>query len=315
MGLLTFFRGRLIDFSVFLSMIKRIIPAFAFLAICSTAAAQKTNANLVIPKWKIEDVVRSFSAKNDTVYIVSFWATFCKPCNEEIPDFIRIADKYKGQKVKLMLVSLDLPSYVAVKLPAFIKKNNYKTNHVWLNETNADRFCPMIDPKWSGAIPATIIVNNNTGYRKFFEDQVKPEAFEATIKEAMAPKAMNRYAAPMKLATVEEKMTSSTEAPMQQYLSFRSNDSSVYSITGGKVSLVARIDQMKVVIIQEGGLFYTYSNLGSTPLKKGDEVKADQLLGYAALDMDGKSPTLELYISDADKGLKPKRTDFITRSK
>ncbi|HEX2683392.1 MAG TPA: TlpA disulfide reductase family protein [Ferruginibacter sp.] len=141
-----------------------------------------------IPKWKIEDVVRSFSAKSDTVYVVNFWATFCKPCNEEIPDFIRLTEKYKNQKVKLMLVSLDLPSYVPERLPAFIKKNKYNTNHVWLNETNADHFCPMIDQKWSGAIPATIIVNNKTGYRKFTEDQISAADFEKTLKEALGGK-------------------------------------------------------------------------------------------------------------------------------
>ena len=149
------------------------------------ANSQKPSGRQSIAKWKIEDVVNSYSAKNDTVYVVNFWATFCKPCNEEIPDFIRIVEKYKSQKVKLLLVSLDLPSYVLVKLPAFIKKNNYKTNHVWLNETNADHFCPMIDKKWSGAIPSTIIVNNKTGYRKFVEDQVSPEDFEAALKAAV----------------------------------------------------------------------------------------------------------------------------------
>lgn len=138
-----------------------------------------------VAKWKIEDVVKSFSGKNDTVYVVNFWATFCKPCIEEIPDFIRIVEKYKTQKVKLLLVSLDLPSYYPAKIAAFAKKNNYKTNIVWLNETNADHFCPMIDAKWSGAIPSTIIVNNKTGYKKFAEDQMKPEEFEAALKVAI----------------------------------------------------------------------------------------------------------------------------------
>ncbi len=266
-----------------------------------------------IAKWKIEDVVRSFSAKNDTVYIVNFWATFCKPCNEEIPDFIRIADKYRNQKVKLLLVSLDLASYVPVKLPTFIKKNNYKTNHVWLNETDADKFCPMIDPKWSGAIPATIIVNNNTGYKKFVEDQITPEEFESSIKEAMGGKAMNKFVAPMINAEVIEDKTTNPMAEIKEFVKFKSADSSVYSISGGKVTMIAKIDNMRVVIIQKDGLFYTYSNLGSTNLKKGSEVKLNQLIGYAAYDLDGISPTLELYISDTDKNLQLGKSNFIER--
>ncbi len=289
-------------------MLKRIVFLFTLTAFCITAHSQ------TIARLKIEDVVRSYSAKNDTVYVVNFWATFCKPCNEEIPDFIKIVEKYKKQKVKLLLVSLDLPSYVPVKLPAFIKKNNYKTNHVWLNETDADRFCPMIDPTWSGAIPATIIVNNNTGYKKFFGDQVSPGEFEASIKEAMGGgKAMNKFVAPMIDAEMIEDKTTSTMAEIKEFVRFKSADSSVYSISGGKVTMIAKIDNMKVVIIQKDDQYYTYSNLGSTSLKKGSEVKADQLIGYAAFDLDGIKPMLELYISDAEKNMQLSKTNFTAR--
>lgn len=161
-------------------MIKRILFLITLVGFVTVGNSQS------IPKWKMDDVVRSFSKKNDTVYVVNFWATFCKPCIAEIPDFIRIVEKYKTQKVKLLLVSLDLPAFYPARIAAFAKKNNYNTNIVWLNETNADHFCPMIDKKWSGAIPSTIIVNNKTGYRKFVEDQISPADFEAAIKAAIA---------------------------------------------------------------------------------------------------------------------------------
>lgn len=267
-----------------------------------------------IAKWKIEDVVKSFSANNDTVYVVSFWATFCKPCNEEIPDFIRLTNKYKTQKIKLLLVSLDLPSYVAVRLPAFIKKNKYKTNHVWLSETDADRFCPMIDEKWSGAIPATIIVNNKSGYRKFFEDQISAEDFEKAIKEAIGATAIYKYVAPMNNAVAIYDNPQDTVHVKREFVIFKSNDSSVYSIAGGKVSMIAKIDHMKVVIIEKDNFFYTYSNLGSTLLKKGDEVKANQLMGYAAFDLDKYKPTLELYVSNGEKNVTLTKENFAKRS-
>lgn len=266
-----------------------------------------------IAKWKMEDVVKSFSAKNDTVYVVNFWATFCKPCVEEIPDFIRIVNKYKKQKVKLLLVSLDLPSYVAVRLPAFIKKNNYKTNHVWLNETDADHFCPMIDPKWSGAIPSTIIVNNSNGYKKFTEDQITPEDFEKYLQEAIGGNAVNKYVTPMNEALAIYDDPKDTAHVKREYIIFKSDDSAVYSIAGGKVSMIAKIDHMKVVIIERDKIFYTYSNLGSTFLKKGDAVKANQLIGYAAFDLDGYKPSLELYVSTAEKNILLTKADFVKR--
>ena len=174
-------------FCLILWMIKKLL--ILIVAATFSIAAQSQ----VIHKWKITDVVNYFKKNNDTVYIVNFWATFCKPCIAEIPDFIRLVKKYEGQKVKLLLVSVDLPGYYPAKIAAFAKKNNYNTNIVWLNETNADIFCPAIDKKWSGAIPATIIVNNKTGYRKFVEGEMNASDFEAILKQAIVRSALNNY--------------------------------------------------------------------------------------------------------------------------
>jgi thiol-disulfide isomerase/thioredoxin len=287
-------------------MMKRLISLLTLTGFVLTGQSQ------VIAKWKIEDVVRSYSAKNDTVYVVNFWATFCKPCIEEIPEFIRIVEKYKTQKVKLLLVSLDLPSYYPARIAGFIKKNNYNTNHAWLNETNADHFCPMIDEKWSGAIPSTIIVNNSNGYRKFVEDQMSPEEFENALKDAIGGKAMFKYISPMNDAEVV-KENPADYARKNAYLTFTSEDSSVFSIVGGKVKTIARIDHMKVVIIEKDKLFYTFSNLSSTNIKTGDIVKANQLIGYAAYDLDGYRPSIDLYVSDAEKNIILTKKDFAIR--
>jgi len=267
-----------------------------------------------IPKWKIEDVVKSFSANNDTTYVVNFWATFCKPCIAEIPDFISITDKYKNKKVKLLLVSLDLPAFYPAKIAAFAKKNNYKTNIAWLNETDADRFCPMIDAKWSGAIPATIIVNNKTGYKRFAEDQISPADFEKYLNDAISGAAANKYMEPMNDAVAIYDNPLDTAHVKREFATFKSNDSSVYSIVGGKVSTVVRIDHMKVVIIEKDKLFYTYSNLEAALIKKGDEVKPGQLIGYAALDLDNLKPTVELYISTGEEYRVLTKEDFVKRS-
>jgi thiol-disulfide isomerase/thioredoxin len=138
-----------------------------------------------IKKVKMQDVVNSFSNGSDTVYVVNFWATFCKPCVGEIPHFIKIVNKYKTQKVKLLLVSLDLKGYYPKRIASFARQHQFKTNLAWLSETNADIFCPMIDQSWSGAIPATVIINGKKNYKKFFEDELNAKQFEEEIKKAL----------------------------------------------------------------------------------------------------------------------------------
>jgi thiol-disulfide isomerase/thioredoxin len=142
-------------------------------------------AQTSIPTWKITDVEKYMNSGKDEVLVINFWATFCKPCIAEIPSFIEVTNKYKDQNVKLLLVSLDLPSFYPKKIAAFAKKHNFNTNIVWLDETNADYFCPKIDVKWSGSIPATLIINPKTGFRKFFEEEIEKDKFEGAVKEAM----------------------------------------------------------------------------------------------------------------------------------
>ncbi len=137
-----------------------------------------------IPKWKITDVEK-YMGQKDAVLVINFWATFCKPCVAEIPSFISITNNYKKENVKLLLVSLDLPSYYPAKIASFSKKHNFRTSIAWLNETNADYFCPRIDPSWSGSIPSTVIINTKTGYRKFFEEEMTAADFEKELKAAI----------------------------------------------------------------------------------------------------------------------------------
>ena len=140
-----------------------------------------------MPSWKITDVEQLMN-RSDSVLVINFWATFCKPCIEEIPYLQSISNKYKDEKVRLLLVSLDLAAFYPNRIEAFAKKHNFNSQIVWLNETNADHFCPKIDESWSGAIPATLIVNNKSGYKKFVEEQMKPEEFEMELKKAIGKK-------------------------------------------------------------------------------------------------------------------------------
>jgi thiol-disulfide isomerase/thioredoxin len=166
-----------------MKFLKRILFGVLFFASFSSFAQ-------TVPSWKVTKL-QDYILKSDSVLVINFWATFCKPCIEEIPYFESIVNRYKDQKVKLLLVSLDLKDEYPAGIKTFVQKSKYNSQIVWLNETNADYFCPKVDKKWSGGIPSTLIINTKTGYRKFFEDQLKPEQFESELKTALQSKPVN----------------------------------------------------------------------------------------------------------------------------
>ena len=134
-----------------------------------------------IKRIKITDLEKTI-ADSKTPLIVNFWATFCIPCIKEIPYFQKLVKQHQKDSIKLLLVSLDLQEdYSNIK--SFAAKRKFTTPIVWLDETNADYFCPKVDSSWSGAIPASLFVNNRTGYRKFLEQELSEVQLE---KEIMA---------------------------------------------------------------------------------------------------------------------------------
>ncbi len=136
-----------------------------------------------VKKVKIGELEKII-ADSKTPLIVNFWATFCKPCIEEIPYFQKLVKAHEKDKAQLLLVSMDMSDDYP-KIAPFAIKRNFTSPIIWLNESNADYFCPRIDAKWSGGIPATLFVNNKKGIKKFVEDQLSEERLEKEIVEML----------------------------------------------------------------------------------------------------------------------------------
>lgn len=140
-----------------------------------------------IKSVKITEVEKIITESN-TPFIINFWATWCLPCVEELPYFQSMINKYNASKdksdsIKLLLVSLDFKEDFPGGIAAFAAKRKIFAPIVWLNETNADYFCPKIDIKWSGSIPATLFINNKTGYRNFYEEQLTKDKLKKEISD------------------------------------------------------------------------------------------------------------------------------------
>ena len=117
--------------------------------------------------------------------IINMWATWCKPCIGEIPYFIEEVKNYNASapadSISLLLVSLDFKEAFPTEIETFARQRKFTVPIAWLDETNADYFCPKLDAKWQGAIPATLFINNKTGYRKFFEEKISHETLKQEI--------------------------------------------------------------------------------------------------------------------------------------
>jgi len=146
----------------------------------------KNEPSAIINDQKVE--IRSYDfdgfepllhKKDDTLRIINFWATWCKPCVKELPAFKRVAKEFSGEKVKVIFVSLDFPGQLEQKLIPFVEERKLE-NVILLDDPKSNTWIPKVDESWSGAIPATLLYKK--GQRDFYES-----GFDySSLKEAIA---------------------------------------------------------------------------------------------------------------------------------
>jgi thiol-disulfide isomerase/thioredoxin len=101
------------------------------------------------------------------VYIINFWATWCKPCVEEMPHLLRLAKEMGDRDARIILVSLDFRSAAEETLDPFLENHGVRLPVVLLNDPDANTWISKVDPSWGGSIPATLIYKGSD--RVFYE--------------------------------------------------------------------------------------------------------------------------------------------------
>ena len=129
--------------------------------------------------YKIDALLQRFN-NADTTYVINFWATWCKPCVEELPAFDSLKVLKSNSPVKVILVSLDFVEGLDKKVKPFLLKNKIKADCVLLDEINGNDFIDKVSPLWSGAIPATLIKKGET--KKFQEKKMNLEELLLVVK-------------------------------------------------------------------------------------------------------------------------------------
>lgn len=119
----------------------------------------------------LDQLEKRLDQGKDTTYVVNFWATWCAPCLKELPHFERLGIELQNDKVKILLLSIDLPSKLNSAVKPITKRLKLKNEVLLLNEKNQQAYPGRVDKSWSGALPATIFINRSKGKREFYQKE------------------------------------------------------------------------------------------------------------------------------------------------
>lgn len=112
-----------------------------------------------IVRYQSWDELVALSVKNSKPLVVNFWATWCRPCVEELPEFFDLCTQH-ADSVKVVLVNMDFESKVATVVEPFIRRRNFTCEVARLPHHLEDAFIQSVSGTWSGALPFTVILKN-----------------------------------------------------------------------------------------------------------------------------------------------------------
>lgn len=154
-----------------------------FFAACGRSQADAPFAPRPAPAWKLTTLDGHALNSADLagkVQLINFWATWCPPCNAEIPGLIELQKRHEKDGLVVVGISLDQEGPDVVRQFVAAKKINYAVAMASGGIENAFG-------KFDG-IPTTFIVDRHGNLRAMDIGYASAQEFEDRVKPYLAEK-------------------------------------------------------------------------------------------------------------------------------
>lgn len=98
--------------------------------------------------------------------LVNVWATWCQPCREEFPDLVRVQKDLASSGLRMVFVSADFPEAEG-DARRFLAEHGVATP-TFIKDGDDMAFIDGLDPRWSGALPATFLYDGAGALRDYW---------------------------------------------------------------------------------------------------------------------------------------------------
>jgi len=139
----------------------KIIRLFLLGALFSLLMAVPSFSQGKIERISSQDIVKAVSQARGKVVVLNFWASWCGPCREEIPEIIALRKRIPEDKLLILGISLDTdPSDMA----AFVAKTGFNYPVYMAGSDVAPAFSVRAIPRTVVYSPKGEMVDSEEGY-------------------------------------------------------------------------------------------------------------------------------------------------------
>jgi thiol-disulfide isomerase/thioredoxin len=124
--------------------------------------SQTAGENLpVVRRIAPADIDSLLRRQKGNVVLLNIWASWCKPCMEEMPDLLRLRREFHDKPFTLLLISDDDAENVDNLVRPALRKFGVTFPTYNLGGSNDEAVINAVDSTWSGALPASFIFAPN----------------------------------------------------------------------------------------------------------------------------------------------------------
>ena len=132
----------------------------------------------------VQAYTKMLASHRSQVLLVDFWATWCDPCREELPQLAALARQFDSRKFSLVTISTDEPEQQSAAAALLDKAGIGQPRYIKHAEDD-QTFIDFIDRKWSGALPALFLYDAKGARIASFIGETAPADIEAAIRKAL----------------------------------------------------------------------------------------------------------------------------------
>ena len=171
-----------------------LVTALAMLAAASTACGRREGSQPArssaaaaaaltpITGAGVKDLI---AARRGRVVLLNVWATWCDPCREEFPDLLRVRRELGPQGLDVVLICADFASQLP-QVSGFLSRSGADFPTYFKTEKD-EEFINALEPRWSGALPMTLLVARDGRRAGFWEGKTSYQTFVAKVRPLLVP--------------------------------------------------------------------------------------------------------------------------------
>jgi thiol-disulfide isomerase/thioredoxin len=146
-----------------------------------TKSARKVSA---IDENSLGKIIQTSKDKKQPL-LIKFWATWCKPCLEEFPAFVKVYGEFQSKGVEFITVSTDSSDELKKVSPLLQEMNAGMPAFLLQVKSKGEMFSLM--PFWSGSVPFLVLYDANGKVSYVQTGIADAKILKSELEQALSP--------------------------------------------------------------------------------------------------------------------------------